>query len=135
MIMDQSKPLVVSIRFQKVGKVYHFDARKFSDLRAGDYAVVETSRGKQLGEVVQILEEPPVPPHGSWKPIKRKATPRDLLLRQIWQRKGVEAMINCRAKVAEMKIEGVKIVTAEFTFDGKRLSFLYSTKINAKIGQ
>ena len=99
--MNQSKPLIVGIRFQKVGKIYHFDARKFRDLQAGDYAVVETSRGKQLGEVVQILDDPVSPPRGSWKPIKRKATPRDLLLRQLWQRKAVEAMINCRAKAAE----------------------------------
>jgi cell fate regulator YaaT (PSP1 superfamily) len=131
--MSKPKPTVVSLRFQKVGKVYHFDARKFKDLRAGDFAVVETSRGKQLGEVVQILEDPPMPPHGSWKPIKRKATPRDLLLRQLWQRKSVEAMINCRAKAAEMNIEGVKIVSAEYTIDGKRLSFLYSTETEERI--
>jgi cell fate regulator YaaT (PSP1 superfamily) len=133
MIMNQTKHLVVGVRFQKVGKIYHFDARKFNDLRTGDFAVVETSRGKQLGEVVQILDQPSLPPHGSWKPIKRKATPRDLLLRQIWQRKAVEAMINCRAKAAEMKIVGVKIVSAEFTFDGKRLSFLYSTESEDRV--
>ena len=62
-----------------------------------------------------------------------KATPRDLLLRQLWQRKSVEAMINCRAKAAEMNIEGVKIVSAEYTIDGKRLSFLYSTETEERI--
>lgn len=133
MIMNQSKTLVVGVRFQKVGKIYHFDARRFSDLQAGDFAVVETSRGKQLGEVVQILDDPSSPPHGSWKPIKRKATPRDLLLRQLWQRKEVEAMINCRAKTNELKIEGVKIVSAEFTLDGKRLSFLYNTETEERV--
>jgi cell fate regulator YaaT (PSP1 superfamily) len=50
---NQTDPTVVGIRFQKVGKIYHFDARNFRDLQTGDYAVVETSRGKQLGEVVQ----------------------------------------------------------------------------------
>jgi len=34
---------------------------------------------------------------------------------------------------AEMNIEGVKIVAAEFTFDGKRLSFLYSTETEEKV--
>ncbi len=131
--MNQSKPFIVGIRFQNVGKIYHFDARKFGDLRAGDFAVVETSRGKQLGEVVQILDDPVSPPRGSWKPIMRKATPRDLLLRQLWQRKAVEAMINCRAKAAELKLEGVKIVSAEFTFDGKRLSFLYNTETEERV--
>jgi len=131
--MNKTKPFVVGIRFQKVGKIYHFDARKFRDLRAGDFAVVETSRGKQLGEIVQVLDDPSKPPRGTWKPIKRKATPRDLLLRQLWQRKELEAMINCRAKAAEMNIKGVKIVAAEFTFDGKRLSFLYNTETEEKV--
>jgi cell fate regulator YaaT (PSP1 superfamily) len=126
-------PLVVGIRFQKIGKIYHFDASRFPDLRPGDQAVVETSRGAQLGEVVQILEDPQPPPEGSWKPIQRRATPRDLVLRQIWQKKELEAMINCRAKAAEVRLEGVKIVGAEFSFDGQRLSFLYSTEAEIKV--
>ena len=129
----QTDPIVVGIRFQKVGKIYHFDAREFGELRAGDYAVVETSRGKQLGEVVQLVDQPTRPPHGSWKPITRKATPRDLVLRQIMQRKALEAMIVCREKASGMKIEGVKIISAEYTFDGKRLSFLYSTETEERV--
>jgi len=124
---------IVGIRFQKVGKVYHFDASSFRDLKAGDFAVVDTSRGRQLGEVVQIVEDPQSPQEGSWKPIQRRATPRDLLMRQLWQQKELEAMINCRAKAAELKLKGVKIVAADYTFDGSRLSFLYSTETEEKI--
>ena len=126
-------PFIVGIRFQKVGKVYHFDASGVDDLRVGDFAVVDTSRGRQLGEVIQVVEDASSPPDGSWKPIHRRATPRDLVMRQIWQKKEVEAMINGRAKLAEMKIEGVKVVAAEFTFDGSRLSFLYSTEGEGKV--
>ena len=127
------QPFIVGIRFQKVGKVYHFDASGCQDLQLGDHAVVETSRGRQLGEVVQIIETPAPPQEGSWKPIQRRATPRDLVMRQIWHKKEIEAMINCRAKVAELGIQGVKIVAAEFTFDGSRLSFLFSTEAEEKI--
>lgn len=127
------EPFIVGIRFQKVGKIYHFDAREVPDIQVGDFAVVETSRGRQLGEIVQVVEEPIPPPEGTWKPIHHLATPRDLVLRQIWQKKEIEAMINCRAKAADLGIEGVKIVAAEFTFDGARLSFLYSTDAEGKI--
>ncbi|MCI0519202.1 MAG: stage 0 sporulation family protein [Chloroflexi bacterium] len=126
-------PNIVGIRFQKIGKVYHFDASGCQDLRLGDQAVVETSRGRQLGEVVQIVENPSSPPDGAWKPVQRRATPRDLVMRQIWQQKELEATINCRAKVAEMKLEDVKVVGAEFTFDGSRLSLLYSSEAEGKI--
>jgi cell fate regulator YaaT (PSP1 superfamily) len=127
------EPIIVGIRFQKTGKVYHFDASQCIDLQVGDFAVVETSRGRQLGEVIQFVSNPPPPPEGSWKPIHHKATPRDLVLRQIWQQKEVEAMINCRDRLAEINIPGVKIVGAEFTFDGARLSFLYSTEAEGKV--
>ncbi|HEY5574208.1 MAG TPA: regulatory iron-sulfur-containing complex subunit RicT [Anaerolineales bacterium] len=127
------QPIVIGIRFQKVGKVYHFDAGSFQDIRPGDFAVVETSRGRQLGEVVKIIDDPQKPHEGAWKPIQRKATPRDLLLRQLWQQKEIEAMINCRAKAAELDIPDVKIVAAEFSFDGVRLSFLYSTEDGDKV--
>ncbi len=126
-------PFIVGIRFQKVGKVYHFDASDSRDLQVGDHAVVETSRGRQLGEVVQIVISPTPPPEGSWKPIHHRATPRDLVMRQIWQKKELEAMINCRAMVAEFGIHGVKIVAAEFTFDGARLTLLYSTEEEGKV--
>jgi cell fate regulator YaaT (PSP1 superfamily) len=128
------EPLIVGIRFQKVGKVYHFDASNWRDLQVGDFAVVETTRGQQLGEVVQLVTNPTPPPDGTWKAIQRRATPRDLVLRQLWQKKDLEATINCRAKADELNTPaGVKIVTAEFSFDGSRLSFLYSTEAETKI--
>jgi cell fate regulator YaaT (PSP1 superfamily) len=128
------EPFIVGIRFQKVGKAYYFDASKWRDLKVGDFAVVETTRGQQLGEVVQIVNNPASPPDGAWKAIQRRATPRDLVLRQLWHKKDLEATINCRAKSAELNTPaGVKIITAEFSFDGSRLSFLYSTEAETKI--
>ena len=127
------KPHIIGIRFNQVGKIYHFDSSRFPDIRGGDFAVVETSRGQQLGEVIQILEDPSSPIEGKWKPILRKATPRDLVRRQYWQRKELEATINCRAKATEIKLGDVKIVMAEFSFDGSRLTFLYSTEAGAKV--
>ena len=123
-----NNPGILGIRFQRVGKIYHFDSNQTSDLQIGDYVVVDTARGRQLGEVVQFLDEKDRPKDNSIKPITRKATPRDLVLRQSWQKKELEATINCRAMVAEMKISGVKIVSCEYSYDGSRLAFLYSTE-------
>lgn len=131
--MDQT-PFIVGIRFQKIGKLYHFDASQYRDVSTGDYVVVETSRGKQLGEVVQMYDALPAPPpDGTWKAVERLATPHDLVARQMWQKKELEATINCRAKLSDLRIRGVKIVTSEYSFDGSRLAFLYSSESGDKV--
>ena len=127
------EPTIIGISFQEIGKIYHFNAGDNHQIKVGDFVVVDTSRGCQLGEVMQIISDPPPPPDGLWKTIKRIATARDLVLRQLWKKKEVEAVKSCRAKMAELKILGVKIVDAEYTFDGKRLSILYNTEAEGKV--
>jgi cell fate regulator YaaT (PSP1 superfamily) len=130
--MEQvTEPLVVGVRFSKVGKVYHFVADTVNDLKVGDNVVVETSRGWQLGQVAQIVQNPVAPPEG-WKPIDRRATPRDLLLRQMWQMKEAEVVTNCKAKSDDLKLVGIKIVSAEYSFDGSRLTIFFSSETEEK---
>ena len=52
------QPLIVGIRFQEIGKVYHFDAASISDIQIGDRVIVDTARGRQLGEVIQLVKNP-----------------------------------------------------------------------------
>ncbi|MEK7312790.1 MAG: regulatory iron-sulfur-containing complex subunit RicT [Chloroflexota bacterium] len=118
--------LIVGVRFSRVGKLYHFDASGFPEVRKGDRVVVETKRGTQLGEVVRFVEPAPAP-DGGYKHIQRVATPRDLLMSQQWQAKELAAMINCRARAAELRLTNIKIVRAEYNYDGSRLTFLFST--------
>jgi cell fate regulator YaaT (PSP1 superfamily) len=124
---------IVGIRFQEVSKIYHFKADHVEDIQTGDYAVVETSRGQQLGQVVELLDETDLKQKGYLKPITRVATPRDLVLRQVWEYKEKEAVEACRTKVNELNIKGVKIVSAEYTFDGKRLTLMYNTDGDDKV--
>jgi len=131
--MQDMQPFIVGIRFNPIGKIYHFDSSVLKDLKLGEYVIVDTSRGKHLGEVVQVMEETPTFPEGGWKPVERRATPRDLLLRETWRSKQTEAMIECRARASELRLNGVKIVAAEFNYDGSRLTFLYSTESEEKV--
>ncbi len=117
---------IIGIRFQKVGKLYHFDAGDVDDIKPGDFAVVETTRGKQMGQVMGFVEDPPDPKRGSWKKIERKATASDLALRQALAQKELALMIECRAKVAELGYEGLKIPAAEISFDSDKISILFS---------
>ncbi len=120
--------IIIGIRFQKVGKQYHFDASRNPDIKPGDFAVVRTSRGTQLGQVMGIIEDPAPPPRGTWKKIDRKATPNDLLIRQSYEQKELQAMIFCRAQASEHGYEGLKIVSADFGFNGETLLLLYNTE-------
>jgi cell fate regulator YaaT (PSP1 superfamily) len=124
---------IIGVRFTKIGKTYHFDSAAMSDLKTGEHVIVDTARGKHLGEVVQLLEEAPPQPEGGWKSVERRATPRDLLLLQSWQAKQTEATINCRARAAAIRLREVKIVTAEYNYDGSRLTFLFSTESEEKV--
>jgi cell fate regulator YaaT (PSP1 superfamily) len=123
---------IIGVRFTKIGKVYHFDASSVGELEKGEHVVVETTRGKHLGEVVQVLSDPPSRPDGGWKHVDRRATPRDLLLQQSWQALQTEAMINCRARASELRLSGIKIVAAEYNFDGSRLAILFNTDTDSK---
>lgn len=127
-VKEKDRQRIIGLRFQKVGKIYHFDASNLIDLHKGDYAVVETSRGRQIGQVIQVIDPKDRAHGGSIKPVLRKATTVDLVQRQMWKRKEIEALINCRAKASDLGIKDVKFVAAEFSFDGTRLSFLYSSE-------
>jgi len=120
---QRGKPrLIASVRFQSTGKLYHFDASRV-DLEPTDFVVVETARGQQLGQVVS-LQPPQEDDKRGYKPVKRRATSADLAIRQKWQQREVEALETAR-ETARQTGEPIKIVTAEYTFDGKRLTLLY----------
>ena len=77
---------VVGIRFSRVGKVYHF-LNPLEELKIGDQIVVETSRGWQLGKVIQPVVDIKDSEETNLKPIDRKATPEDMIKRQELQAK------------------------------------------------
>jgi cell fate regulator YaaT (PSP1 superfamily) len=122
-----SDQLIAGVRFQPSGKIYHFDASRMDDLRPGDFALVETVRGTQLGEVVNIRPPRKGEDVRTLKPIKQRATGRELALRQWWQRREEEALQIAREQ-AESLNAPIKVVLAEYTLDGKRLTLLYSSE-------
>ncbi|GMR11508.1 MAG: hypothetical protein BMS9Abin28_2341 [Anaerolineae bacterium] len=122
---------VVAIRFQHLGKLYHFHSAGVRDLRPGDYVLVSTRRGREMGEVVSFAEKSKS--RNRLKPIERRATAQELVLRRMWQRKELEAMIDCRAMASEIGLEGVKIAKAEYSYDGSRVTFLYNYEGEGKL--
>ncbi len=119
--------MVAGVRFTKVGKLYHFDYSSYPELKAGDFVIVETMRGRQMGQVMgfTLVEEG----EREYKPIMRPATPRDLVLKQMWENRQAEALVICRERARDMGSYGdVKFIAAQFNYDGSLLTFLFSAE-------
>jgi cell fate regulator YaaT (PSP1 superfamily) len=121
-VQDNAK--FAGVRFQPVGKVYHYRADGFEDLKIGDRVIVETARGKQMGQITTL--RPPRDRGLGFRRIERKANGRDLAMRHYYENKELEAMIAARAEVNDLGLP-IKVARAEYAFDGSTLTFLYAT--------
>lgn len=119
---------VVGIRFKKACKIYHFSPGAIQDLKAGDYVIVETSRGHEAGQVAMAPHD--VPDNqitGQLKPVIRRAKIEDMLSRECHAMREMAAVERCRRKVAEYNLP-MKVVRAEYSFDGSSLVFFFTSE-------
>jgi cell fate regulator YaaT (PSP1 superfamily) len=119
---------VVGIRFQKLGKLYHFAVGEVQDVLPGDNVIVDTRRGRQLGQVIAYISPDEAHQKRGISLIERKATPRDLVMKQVWESKELDALISCREKAEQLGIKDTKFVKAEYSFDGSWLTISYTTE-------
>ncbi|MEM8861871.1 MAG: regulatory iron-sulfur-containing complex subunit RicT [Chloroflexota bacterium] len=121
-------PDVIGVRFQKLGKMYHFSTGHQSGIEPGDYVVIGTKRGKKLGQVISFIEPEKVFRPKSIRAIERAANPRDMIMKQVWQEKELNALITCREQAHKQRIRNVKFAKAEYNFEGKWLTIFYTTE-------
>ena len=116
---------IIGVQFQKNGKLYYFDANGL-EVKPGDYVIVDTARGHDLGEVAMgsrdIDEE-------TWKnPLKktiRIASEQDIQHGIDNREKEKEAFSICQKKIAEHKLE-MKLVSVEYAFDNSKILFFFT---------
>jgi cell fate regulator YaaT (PSP1 superfamily) len=116
---------VVKIQFQTAGKLYDFISGTI-DLRPGDRVIVDTERGKGIGNVVTPPSDydKSVLPEGI-KRITRKALPEDLEILARNTAREKEAHAFCVAKIHERAME-MKLVKVEYLFDGSKAIFYFT---------
>lgn len=116
---------IIGVRFKKVGKVYHFEPAGL-DVKKGDFVIVETSRGVEMGEVaveVHDVEEETIK-----KPLRsviRIATDEDLEIIKENKVKEAEAFEVCCEKIKKHNLE-MKLVEVEYTFDRTKILFYFT---------
>ena len=116
---------IIGVQFQKNGKLYYFDANGF-EVRIGDFVIVDTARGLDLGEVAMGTRETD---EETWKtPLKktvRIATEQDIQHGRDNRQKEKEAFTICQKKIQEHKLE-MKLVSVEYAFDNSKILFFFT---------
>jgi cell fate regulator YaaT (PSP1 superfamily) len=116
---------IVGIRFRPAGRIYYFDPQGAS-YSTGQYVIVETSRGVEAGRVViaskKLAERELSDP---LKPVLRLANEDELRMMLSFKGKEKEALVQCARQVQQHNLP-MKLVEAEYTFDGSRLTFYFS---------
>ena len=123
---EEEQVEVVGVRFKKVGKVYYFSPDGVQ-AKKGDYAIVDTARGPEFGEVfipnkfVGVSET--VPP---LRTVIRIATPEDVVTNEENTKKEKEAFTLCLEQIAKHELD-MKLVDAQYTFDNSKLLFYFTS--------
>lgn len=125
--MENMANQVIGVRFEDVGKIYDFTNPSGFDVSAGDHVVVETSRGRELGWIEKMDEIPSNHAERDYKPIVRKATSHDLLLKKRHSHREAEVLKQARMAAVELGLR-VKIAKAQYSFDGSRLTLYYGAE-------
>ncbi len=118
---------IVDVWFRRDGQVYEFYTGNFV-LNEGDRVIVETRKGLELGTVCSKprIRDASMPS----RPIKkifRLATPEDIEHKGQNERIEAEAMQFCKEWIGKQGLP-MNLISAELTFDRKKLVFLYTAK-------
>src|SRR5215470_1862578 len=116
---------IVGIRFRPAGRIYYFDPQGQA-YTTGQFVIVETVRGTEAGRVVlaakRLAESDLTDP---LKPVLRLASEDELRMMLSFKSKEKEALTRCHERVLQHHLP-MKLVEAEYTFDGSRLTFYFT---------
>jgi cell fate regulator YaaT (PSP1 superfamily) len=116
---------IVRIQFTTAGKLYDFTVGRV-ELKPGDRVIVETERGKSIGQVVAgpLEIDDAALPEGT-KQVQRLAEPSDLATQAANIQKEKEAHKFCLNRIKE-RVMDMKLVKVEYLFDGSKAIFYFT---------
>ena len=125
---NENKPVeIIGVSFRNASKIYYFAPNGIT-LSAGDYAIVETSRGLEFGRV--LVPNKKVNASEVVSPLKnviRKATDDDKRRNESNKASEADAMKICNEKIAHFKLD-MNLVDVEYTFDNSKLLFYFTAE-------
>jgi cell fate regulator YaaT (PSP1 superfamily) len=116
---------VIGVRFRNAGKMYWFSPGEH-ELQRGEAVIVETSRGKEYGIVVEppheVEDDQIVQPIKEiLRPASRIDTEQEISNRE----KERDALATCRRMIREKGLE-MKLILAEYMFDNSKILFYFT---------
>ena len=116
---------VIGVQFKGMGRIYYFNPINVK-FQVGDYVIVETVRGVELGKVIldnHQLDESTF--ETEVKKILRKATHKDVIQDQKNFEDAVEAFNFFKQEVLKLDLD-MKPLNAEYTFDRSKVILFYT---------
>ena len=124
---EVEKVEVIGIRFRSSRKTYYFDPRGIKG-KKGEFAVVETARGAEFGEIslantmINVTET--VAP---LRPVLRIASPEDIHHDEENRKKEQDALKLCQERILAHKLE-MKLIDVQYAFDNSKLLFYFTAE-------
>ena len=121
-VQQKTFHFIAFISFKESKKIYTFGCDE-DIYRVGDFVVVETIRGLELGKIVKETQR--FIPNGlEIKPVVRKATEKDLEQVESNKEKAKKALEICHECIQKLGLD-MHLIEAEYTLDCSKIIFVY----------
>ena len=115
----------VGIKFDSTAREYFFGVKENQVFSIGDFVVVETVRGMELGQVTNgPFDISTYKSELGLKPILRKATEIDIKTNKLNKEDAKTALVICQKEVANLKLD-MHLISCEYTLDRSKVQFSY----------
>ena len=123
---EKGQEVILGVRFQKTGTLNYMDPLNYG-FRIGDLVIANSSRGVEIGRVVSIKNKEELEKNVEIEKIIKPATKYDVQKQKEHEENAKEAVLNCKKIANELNLN-MKIIHAEYTFDGSKLIFYFSSE-------
>lgn len=122
---------ILSIRFRKTKKVYPFIVQDDTNYAKGDYVIVETIRGDQIGTVISKNDCAEGSSESSEdikiREVKRKLNKEEIESLNELDKKAEIAYFKCK-KIVKQILPEMNLVIGEYTFGEEKLIFYFTAE-------
>jgi cell fate regulator YaaT (PSP1 superfamily) len=127
--------MVIGARFMKAGRMYFFETGGVDEVSLGEFVIVRTELGEDAARVAILPTDSPLvlvdPPLGT---VVRKATGADLFEMNKHKRMEEDAS-RAAAEIVRARGLPIKILGADWQFDGSSLVFFYASDERADLSE